>query len=45
MVATPGPERVPRDEARCEFALSSCRTEPLVPDKGSALAVVGGGTS
>jgi hypothetical protein len=45
MVATPGPERVPREGERCEFAFSSWRTEPLVPDKDSALGVVGGGAS
>ena len=42
MVATPGPERVPRDGERCEFAFSSWRTEPL---KDSALGVDGGGAS
>jgi hypothetical protein len=42
MVATPGLERVPRDGER---AFSSWRTEPLVPDKDSALGVDGGGAS
>ena len=45
MVATPGLERVPSDGERCEFAFSSWRTEPLVPDKDSALGVDGGGAS
>ncbi len=45
MVATPGAERVPRDGERCEFAFSSWKTEPLVPDKDSALGVNGGGAS
>jgi hypothetical protein len=45
MVATPGTERVPRDGERCEFAFSSWRTDPLVPDKDSALGVDGGGAS
>ena len=43
MVATPEPDRVPRDGVRCEF--SSCKTEPLVLDTDSALGVDGGGAS
>jgi hypothetical protein len=45
MVATPGPERVPRDGERCELVFSSWRTESLVPDKDSALGVDAGGAS
>jgi len=45
MVATPGPERVPRVGERYEFAFSSWRTEPLVSDKDSALGVDSGGAS
>jgi hypothetical protein len=46
MVATPGPERVPRVGERCEFAFSSWRrTESLELDKVSALGVDGGGAS
>jgi hypothetical protein len=40
MVATPGPERAPIDDERCELALSSLTTEFLMPDIGSNLGVI-----
>jgi hypothetical protein len=40
MVATPHPERVPRDAVRCEFAFSSW-PEALELDKDSGLAATG----
>jgi hypothetical protein len=47
MVATPAPERVPREGERCGFEFSSWteKPEPLGLDKDSALGVGGGGES
>jgi hypothetical protein len=43
MVATPDPERVPRDGVRCEFACSSCTEgpEPLTLGSDSGLGANG----